>query len=629
MNISFAKKRSAFRAAVAAALVLLIVAMSAVCLSACNDDDGPDPAAERAEAVNALRVNTLAALDAKWAPGLTDAEIIALASPGSYIEAALWTEMLAEVVSASRLQTGKIRTAAEFIASDEGRKLFADAAGNLDSAMELVDALGLTSEDVSELGFDLLCAVVSETRAMYTEVANRLNVIKDKVLGAGNENIAAAAERAERIVASFGKDEASVAESVAQTLKALGEAEEGVKTVLAFAYDTERILGAGESGAGLSAIIGSAAEGEGALANVSEREMFAWLDGVLAGFEEFGKSMTAEKIASVKAALASGVLAGFEEFGKSMTAEKIASVKAALASVRECFQGFAQPVAAVGDVMEWLRVAESFADEIPTIVSYALSACNVIYERNAEDTYTYDFVRKLRLLAEEENEELRTVNTYALGAELFLSFAESHNAAELKGWIRDMAKEGTDLKSALIYAFALMAAQAESEGDVEVTPDLVSMVSVLLTEVFGSLMDETWRKYVLFPEKYENRLRIVSGLVISFAESVNELNAGGAQVDINVSSSGPYDSEWYAEVMRIREETIRNAGGTDGDALADKATAVIGEYIDASYARLDELRAAASVGYITDADSAEATKLAEEVQSNPIFMVFAFFFMQK
>ena len=603
MNVSFAKKRFAFRAAVAAALVLLIVAMSAVCLSACNDDDGPDPAVERAEAVNALKVNTLAALDAKWAPGLTDAEIIALASPGSYIEAVLWTEMLAEVVSASRLQTGKIRTAAEFIASDEGRKLFADAAGNLDSAMELVDALGLTSEDVSELGFDLLCAVVSETRAMYTEVANRLNAIKDKVLGAGkNENVAAAAERAERIVESFGKDEASAAESVAQTLKALGEAEEGVKTVLAFAYDTERIFGTGESGEGLAGLIGSAAEGEGALANVSEREMFAWLD---------------------------GVLAGFEEFGKSMTAEKIASVKAALASVRECFQGFAQPVAAVGDAMEWLRVAESFADEIPTIVSYALSACDVIYERNAEDTYTYDFVRKLRLLAEEEDEELRTVNTYALGAELFLSFAESHNAAELKGWIRDMAKEGTDLKSALIYAFALMAAQAESEGDVEVTPDLVSMVSVLLTEVFGSLMDETWRKYVLFPEKYENRLRIVSGLVISFAESVNELNAGGAQVDINVSSSGPYDSEWYAEVMRIREETIRNAGGTDGDALADKATAVIGEYIDASYARLDELRAAASVGYITDADSAEATKLAEEVQSNPIFMVFAFFFMQK
>ena len=601
MNVSFAKKRFAFRAAVAAALVLLIVAMSAVCLSACNDDDGPDPAAERAEAVNALKVNTLAALDSEWTPGLTDAEIIALASPGSYIEATLWTEMLAEVVSASRLQTGKIRTAAEFIASDEGRKLFADAAGNLDSAMELVDALGLTSEDVSELGFDLLCAVVSETRAMYTEVANRLNGIKDKVLN-GYADIAAAAERAERIVASFGKDEATAAESVAQTLKALGEAEEGVKTVLAFAYDTEKIFGTGESGAGLSAIIGSAAGGSGALADVSDSEMMVWLD---------------------------GVLGGLKDFGASMTAEKTASVKAALASVRECFQGFAQPVAAVGDVMEWLRVAESFADEIPTIVSYALSACNVIYERNAEDTYTYDFVRKLRLLAEEEDEELRTVNTYALGAELFLSFAESHDAAELKGWIRDMANEGTGLKSALIYAFALMATQAESDGDVEVTPDLVSMVSVLLTEVFGSLMDETWRKYVLFPEKYENRLRIVSGLVISFAESVNELNAGGAQVDINVSSSGPYDSEWYAEVMRIREETIRNAGGTDGDALADKATAVIGEYIDASYARLDELRAAASVGYITDADSAEATKLAEEVQSNPIFMVFAFFFMQK
>lgn len=604
MKAVFGTKKGAdvLRVLLAAVLVVLLIA-SFFALAACNKKDGPDPAAERAEAVNALKVNTLAALDAKWTPGLTDAEIIGLASPGSYIEATLWTEMLAEVVSASRLQTGKIRTAAEFIASEEGRELFADAAGNLDSAMELVDALGLTSEDVSELGFDLLCAVVSETRAMYTELADRLNAIKDKVLGnAGNENIAAAAERAERIVASFGEDESAAAASVAQTLEALGEAEEGVKTVLAFAYDTERIFGTGESGDGLAGLIGSAAEGEGALANVSEREMFAWLD---------------------------GVLAGFEEFGKSMTAEKIASVKAALKSVRECFQGFAQPVAAVGDAMEWLRVAEELLGEVPFLTGAIDAATDVIYERGEDEGYTYDFVRRLKLLAGEEDEELRTVNTYALGAELFLSFAKSHDAAELKGWIRDMAKEGTGLKSALIYAFALMAAQAESDGDVEVTPDLVSMVSVLLAEVFGSLMDETWRKYVLFPEKYENRLRIVSGLVISFAESVNELNAGGVQVDINVSSSGPYDSEWYAEVMRIREETIRNAGGTDGEALADKATAVIGEYIDASYARLDELRAAASVGYITDADSAEATKLAEEVQSNPIFMVFAFFFMQK
>ena len=206
MNVSFAKKRFAFRAAVAAALVLLIVAMSAVCLSACNDDDGPDPAAERAEAVNALKVNTLAALDAKWTPGLTDVDIISLhlERPGSYIEAALWTEMLAEVVSASRLQTGKIRTAAEFIASDEGKKLFADAAGNLDSAMELVDALGLTSEDVSELGFDLLCAVVSEMRALYTETADRLSAIDAKgVTGDANIDLTAAIERAERIVASF------------------------------------------------------------------------------------------------------------------------------------------------------------------------------------------------------------------------------------------------------------------------------------------------------------------------------------------------------------------------------------------------------------------------------------------
>ena len=602
MNVSFAKKRFAFRAAVAAALVLLIVAMSAVCLSACNDDDGPDPAAERAEAVNALKVNTLAALDAKWAPGLTDAEIIALASPGSYIEATLWTGMLAEVVSASRLQTGKIRTAAEFIASDEGKKLFADAAGNLDSAMELVDALGLTSEDVSELGFDLLCAVVSETRAMYTEVANRLNVIKDKVLGAGNENIAAAAERAERIVASFGKDEASAAESVAQTLKALGEAEEGVKTVLAFAYDTERIFGTGESGEGLAGLIGSAAEGEGALANVSEREMFAWLD---------------------------GVLAGFEEFGKSMTAEKIASVKAALASVRECFQGFAQPVEVVRDVMEWLRGAEELLGEVPFLTGAIAAATDVIYERGEDEGYTYDFVRRLKLLAEEEDGTLADINSYILAGEMILSFAEVYDAQAVKDELKQLAENGGEMTTLVIYAMALMFEASEQEGeDIEFTDDIAALAVALLTEVMGSATETAWNNYVSDPEKYQNSLRIFSGLVLGLAEVLNENIAahGGTRVDINVTSDGPYTAEWYAEVVRIRRETIERAGAfTEGDALSSVAVGIIGEYVDKCYASLPDIERAVSAGWVEDAESEEAKLVTEMAANNPIFMLLAMF----
>mgnify|MGYP000386859748 FL=1 len=602
MRASFAKKRFAFRAAVAAALVLLIVAMSAVCLSACNDDDGPDPAAERAEAVNALKVNTLAALDAKWAPGLTDAEIIALASPGSYIEATLWTEMLAEVVSASRLQTGKIRTAAEFIASDEGRKLFADAAGNLDSAMELVDALGLTSEDVSELGFDLLCAVVSETRAMYTEVANRLNAIKDKVLGAGNENIAAAAERAERIVESFGKDEASAAESVAQTLKALGEAEEGVKTVLAFAYDTERIFGTGESGEGLAGLIGSAAEGEGALANVSEREMFAWLD---------------------------GVLAGFEEFGKSMTAEKIASVKAALASVRECFQGFAQPVEVVRDVMEWLRGAEELLGEVPFLTGAIAAATDVIYERGEDGGYTYDFVRRLKLLAGEEDGTLADINSYILAGEAILSFAEVYDAQAVKDELKQLAENGGEMTTLVIYAMALMFEASEQEGeDIEFTDDIAALAVALLTEVMGSATETAWNNYVSDPEKYQNSLRIFSGLVLGFAEVLNENIAahGGTRVDINVTSDGPYTAEWYAEVVRIRRETIERAGAfTEEDALSSVAVGIIGEYVDKCYASLPDIERAVSAGWVEDAESEEAKLVTEMAANNPIFMLLAMF----
>lgn len=603
MKAVFGTKKGAdvLRVLLAAVLVMLLIA-SFFALAACNKKDGPDPAAERAEAVNALKINTLAALDAEWTPGLTDAEIIGLASPGSYIEATLWTEMLAEVVSASRLQTGKIRTAAEFIASEEGRKLFADAAGNLDAAMELVDALGLTSEDVSELGFDLLCSVVSETRAMYTEVANRLNAIKDKVLGAGNENIAAAAERAERIVESFGKDEASAAESVAQTLKALGEAEEGVKTVLAFAYDTERIFGTGESGEGLAGLIGSAAEGEGALANVSEREMFAWLD---------------------------GVLAGLEEFGKSMTAEKIASVKAALASVRECFQGFAQPVEVVRDVMEWLRGAEELLGEVPFLTGAIAAATDVIYERGEDEGYTYDFVHRLKLLAEEEDGTLADINSYILAGEAILSFAKVYDAQAVKDELKQLAENGGEMTKLVVYAMALMFEASEQEGeDIEFTDDIAALAVALLTEVMGSATETAWNNYVSDPEKYQNRLRVFSGLVLGFAEVLNENIAahGGTRVDINVTSDGPYTAEWYAEVVRIRRETIERAGAfTEGDALSSVAVGIIGEYVDKCYASLPDIERAVSVGWVEDAESEEAKLVTEMAANNPIFMLLAMF----
>ena len=397
-------------------------------------------------------------------------------------------------------------------------------------------------------------------------------------------------------------NEASAAESVAQTLKALGEAEEGVKTVLAFAYDTERIFGTGESGEGLAGLIGSAAEGEGALANVSEREMFAWLD---------------------------GVLAGFEEFGKSMTAEKIASVKAALASVRECFQGFAQPVEVVRDVMEWLRGAEELLGEVPFLTGAIAAATDVIYERGEDGGYTYDFVRRLKLLAEEEDGTLADINSYILAGEMILSFAEDYGAQAVKDELKQLAENGGEMTKLVIYAMALMFEASEQEGeDIEFTDDIAALAVALLTEVMGSATETAWNNYVSDPEKYQNRLRIFSGMVLGFAEVLNENIAahGGTRVDINVTSDGPYTAEWYAEVVRIRRETIERAGAfTEGDALSSVAVGIIGEYVDKCYASLPDIERAVSAGWVEDAESEEAKLVTEMAANNPIFMLLAMF----
>ena len=324
-----------------------------------------------------------------------------------------------------------------------------------------------------------------------------------------------------------------------------------------------------------------------------------------------------------------GVLAGFEEFGKSMTAEKIASVKAALASVRECFQGFAQPVEVVRDVMEWLRGAEELLGEVPFLTGAIAAATDVIYERGEDGGYTYDFVHRLKLLAEEEDGTLADINSYILAGEAILSFAKVYDAQAVKDELKQLAENGGEMTSLVIYAMALMFEASEQEGeDIEFTDDIAALAVALLTEVMGSATETAWNNYVSDPEKYQNSLRIFSGLVLGFAEVLNENIAahGGTRVDINVTSDGPYTAEWYAEVVRIRRETIERAGAfTEGDALSSVAVGIIGEYVDKCYASLPDIERAVSVGWVDDSESEEAKLVTEMAANNPIFMLLAMF----
>lgn len=581
------------RAAAAVLLAVMTVCIAAVSFAACNQKgDGTSAGQQRADAIALFESNVLGALDESWRPDMTESEIITLPRVGSYVEASLWLDLLTEVLDASSLQTAKIRLAAEFAASEDGKRLLADAEHNADAVISFAGAVGFTSDDVSELGFALLRAAVSDTAEIYTTLRTRLQSLNDKVVGSGRADIAEALERADRINASLGD-----AETTDNTLAALDEAEEGIGILFGFAYDAWEIFGTGESGSGLAGLIGSASDGSGALAGVSDSELLVWLD---------------------------GVIGAFADFGTRMTDERIAGIKNALAGVRECFAGFAQPVEIMREALTWLEYAESAIDEVPLVAEYIAAAASAVYERDGEDNYTYAFIRKLKSFAAEEDAQLKDINAYVLAAGLAVSLMSEVSAEDMKAEIDRIAASGDRNKNMLLYLGAVTFSAA-GNGEMAVTDEIASMIVAMLTDVFDEMFAEAYRDYILAPEENEIRLQRMAGSVIQMVGLLNDVigRHGGVPVEITVGTDGPYDEEWRAEMERIAAEAAEKAADITGAALPSVAADTIKAGVDDFYASAQELAEAAEAEYITDAGSDAALRVMQIAEGNVILALLA------
>lgn len=246
MRMTERTKKSTRIVALFVALLLLAGAV-AVVFAACDDTPPPSDAERRAAALEELEKNVLAAFDENWLPDMEESEIVVLEACGSYVEAVLWTGLVAEVLDSSALVTSKLERLAAFAADEEGKALISETRYNSDAVIELIDAVGLTSVDMSGLGFGFLRAVVEDIAGMYASLKTTLEGYYGKVVGSGQQDMAAAIERAERIISTMGDEE-----ETASTLAALDEAEEDIKTLLTFIFDFEQILGTGRAARGWS-----------------------------------------------------------------------------------------------------------------------------------------------------------------------------------------------------------------------------------------------------------------------------------------------------------------------------------------------------------------------------------------
>ena len=555
--------RSAARA-VAVLLVMVFAVLSAAALSACNKKPpAPTPEEERADAVALFRVNALAALGEGWRTDLSDEEIIELPDCGSYVEAKLWTEEIAGLLDASSLATAKIRFVAEFAVTDEGKAMLSGVSDNFDTVLDFVAAVGFTSADIGELGMGLLRKLMTDILPGYYDVVAELGRLEGMVIGGGQQDIAAARERVERVTAALGDTREECVDNFASVLASLDEAEDGLRTLFEFAFDTEQTLGTGAAGEGLTSLLQSAADGSGALADVSDNEMLVWLD---------------------------GVLSGLDKLSATMTAEKLAKVKAALSAVKESFDGFSLPVDSVHDIIGSLGYLSSYVDELPLLLSYIEAACDVVYERGEDENYDYSFIRKLIKRIGEEGDRYKNIALYL--AALMALMPEEDGEAELTESLTAMLA----VLLTEMFDSAFDNAWRRYTLDPENGANRLRVMSGLVLDFAGAI----------------NELLREEGL---------------PEVEITVDLSGPYTAEWRAEVSRIAAEAVAAADVMVGEPLPSVAVSAIGEKIDEAYAHMDGIRKVAAMDYVTDASSVDAEAVKAEVAGNPVFLLITSLFM--
>ena len=91
--------------------------------------------------------------------------------------------------------------------------------------------MGFTSADIGELGMGLLRKLMTDILPGYYDVAAELGRLEGMVIGGGQQDIAAARERVERVTAALGDTREECVDNFVGVLASLDEAEDGLRTL--------------------------------------------------------------------------------------------------------------------------------------------------------------------------------------------------------------------------------------------------------------------------------------------------------------------------------------------------------------------------------------------------------------
>lgn len=451
-------------------LLLILVLVLSMSLVACNKRGQNGAQRERARQTNRVEQIFLSGVNPKWSSDLSDDAVATLDNAGDYIVTKGWTSLVCDVVKNSSLQTAKIKSLADTLQSDDGKKLLKEFSGNAELLVPMLKKIGLTASDVSTLAYDLISKLISEGKNTVASIVDRLDIVKDIMIQNAASAQALENVSVNRAVLNLAKQSLDATqEQKAEMQSALYGAKNAMGELIAFAYDTSVNTLTDE-------LYSKLFVQDGALSNVSESELATLVNALLGNVTRLKNALTQEEIEKLDVAL--------DLFINNFDNKSISS-------------------AVYSQIIKYAKYAYMAVDVIPSLCEVAIAGESVI---SGKDFIT-DFLKVVKLNEEKTlDDTTSSLNKLILSARIIDGVMASgkFDRNGINALIDRVCRQGAEgyqkamplIILDLLLNFSDIVAKIESDKFVPSHPDIISqdMFTTMLGALFFNLNIEKMKQ---------------------------------------------------------------------------------------------------------------------------------------